>query len=141
LPCPKSAILGARFHEQDADDLGLPFLRFTNGASGSVSSIAYQHGAPTHRTEIFGMRGHLQIDPSKGMSLGQNETWELIPENSSDNWMIEALGREWLAFLEAINTKSISPVTGEYARHIIEIIKAAGLSAQTKREVAISSRF
>jgi phthalate 4,5-cis-dihydrodiol dehydrogenase len=134
-----SASLSASFHEQDADDLGLLFLRFANGATGTVSSLGYRHGAPTHRSEIFGTLGHLQIDPSQGVRHGSNETWEAISEVPESDWVLNALTREWLAFLEAINTNSTPPVTGKYARHIIEIIEAAQLSAQTKTEVSLSS--
>jgi phthalate 4,5-cis-dihydrodiol dehydrogenase len=134
-----SASLSASFHEQDADDLGLLFLRFANGATGTVSSLGYRHGAATHHSEIFGTLGHLQIDPSQGLRQGSNETWTAVSEVPESDWMLNALTREWLAFLEVLKTKSTPPVTGEYARHLIEIIEAAQLSAQTKTEVSLSS--
>ena len=136
-----SASIGTRFHAQEADDFGLLFLRFANGASGSVASLGYAHGAPTHRTELFGTNAHLRVDPAEGVYVGRHEHWEIIAESRQADWLSQAMEREWLAFDEAIMTQKTPVVSGEYGLHLIEIIEAANLSAASGQEVVVASRF
>jgi predicted dehydrogenase len=131
------AQLGARFHDQTADDAGLIFLRYANGVAGAVVSVGYGAGAPKHLTELTCTRGMMNIDYAGGVTVGKNEQWRRVPNSASENWMHEALIAEWRGFAAAVRSGSPPPVTGAYGRHIMAAVFAAELSSQVHQEVAV----
>ena len=137
-----SAHLDTRFHQQRADDLGMAFLRYVNGSAGTAITVGYKTGVSSFDTEIVCTNGLLRIDKMNGISIGQDESWHLIPNEKDvdpENWMEEAMVEEWRAFLSAIESGTIPEVTGEFARHIMDVIFAAERSYKEKREVFSSS--
>ena len=134
-----SAQLGARFHDQAADDAGLIFLRYANGAAGTVVSVGYREGAPKHLTELTCTRGMLTIDYAGGVSVGNNEEWRQVPDSATDNWMHVALIAEWRGFVDAVRAGQPPPVTGAYGRHIMAAVFAAEESSRLHEEVAVDS--
>lgn len=133
-----SASVSTRFHDQNADDAGMIFLRYENGAAGTVVSTGYADGAPKHLTELTCTRGMLNIDYTGGISIGRAEKWKTVYTPDDDDWMHAALVNEWRAFLRAVVTGETPAVTGEYARHIMAVIFAAEESSRLGREVAVT---
>lgn len=131
------AQLGTRYHQQAADDVGLIFLRYANGAAGTVVSVGYAQGAPKHLTELTCTRGMLNIDYVGGVTLGRDEKWQPVPDSGSENWMHEALVSEWTAFLQMVEHGVPSPVSGDYARHIMATVFAAEESARRQQQVDV----
>ena len=127
-----------RFHEQQADDTGMIFLRYENGAVGTVVSTGYRIGAPKHLTELTCTKGMLNIDYTTGVTVGRKEQWQTIPKTGSANSMHDALVNEWRAFGEAIQFNKESPVSGAYARHIMAVVFAAEESSKLRQEVLVS---
>ena len=135
-----SAHLDTRFYEQQADDLGMAFLRFENGMAGTVITVGYKTGAPSFDTEIVCTNGLIRVDKMDGISIAQEESWRILPRDREvdlDNWMEEAMVEEWRAFLAAIETGTPPEVSGEIARHIMAVIFAAEQSSERKREVSV----
>jgi len=135
-----SAHLDTRFYEQQADDLGMAFLRFENGMAGTVITVGYKTGAPSFDTEIVCTNGLIRVDKMDGISIAQEESWRILPRDREvdlDNWMEEAMVEEWRAFLAAIETGTPPEVSGEIARHIMAVIFAAEQSSEQKREVFV----
>lgn len=128
-----------RFHDQKADDVGMIFLRYANGAAGTVVSTGYKNGAPKHLTELTCTKATMNITYDEGVFVGRDEEWQVIPESVSTNWMHQALINEWQGFVKAIREDTESPVTGAYARHIMATAFAAEESSQLKQEVLIPS--
>lgn len=133
------AQLSTRFHEQTADDAGVVFLRYANGAVGTVVSVGYRDGAPKHLTELTCTRGMLTVDYAGGVLVGRNETWNLVPNSTNNDWMHDALVAEWRGFADAIRSGQQPPVTGAYGRHIMATVFAAEESSQKQIEVAVEN--
>jgi predicted dehydrogenase len=133
-----SAIGGALFHDQPADDTMLLNLRFSDGRLGQVASIGYQNGAGRSALSLQCEHGTLDVDLARGVRIGRRDAWEAVEDASIPDGMVPAVAREWRAFLEAIGSGSPLPVRGDYARHLVAVIDAARLSSQERREVAIS---
>ncbi len=130
-----SADLQTRFHEQKADDTCVALLRFANGSSATAVSIGYTTGVFTFLTELTCKKGMLRISHSDGLQIGKDEIWHNVPDTASENWMGTAMLNEWQAFSKAITENNTMPVTGDYAREIMQVAFAAELSSQEKREV------
>ncbi|MER9837607.1 Gfo/Idh/MocA family oxidoreductase [Mesorhizobium sp. M0074] len=133
-----SGMLGAKFHDQEADDSALLGLRFAGGGIGQVQSVGYRTGATTYAMDLVCERGTLRIDMDRGTMLGRETVWTELPGSFEPNWMHNALVREWNAMRDAIADDTPVPVDGIYARKIIAIIEAAFASNETRREHEIA---
>lgn len=131
------AQFSTRFHDQQADDSGLIFLRYQNGVTGTVVSTGYATGAPKHLTELTCTKGMINIDYVGGVTIGRDEQWQTLPDSGSDDWMHQALVNEWRGFLKALNEGTEPPVTGDHARHIMAVVFAAEESSRLQQEVTI----
>ena len=137
-----SAQFSTRFHEQNADDAGMVFLRYANGAAGTVVSTGYVTGASNHLTQLTCEKGMMKISYEEGIAIGKDETWQTIPESlPSGSWMHEALVEEWSQFISAIENNTRPPVPADFAMHIMDVIFAAEQSSEEKREIAITSTW
>jgi predicted dehydrogenase len=135
-----SAQLSTKFHQQEVDDIGMVFLRYASGAVGTIVSTGYKIGAPKHLTELTCTKGMLNIDYTTGVSIGKNEKWHTIPESlPTDDWMHEALVNEWQAFIHAIASDTPTPVTADFAMHIMDVVFSAENSSREKREIKLQS--
>jgi predicted dehydrogenase len=133
-----SAQLSTCYHDQQADDTGMIFLRYANGAAGTVVSVGYAQGAPKHLTELTCTKGMMNIDYVQGVTLGRDERWVTVPDSGGQRWMHDALVNEWRAFLNYVTQDTPSPVPGEYARHIMATVFAAEESSRLRREVDVT---
>jgi predicted dehydrogenase len=132
-----SAQMQTRFHKQQADDSGAAFLRYANGATGTAVAIGFQTGVFTFITELTCTKGMLKIDNSRGVFIGRDEQWQLVPESTGENWMAAALVNEWQAFVAALEQDSETAVTGEFGRHIMAVAFAAERSSALRKEVTV----
>ena len=131
------AQFAVRFHDQNADDVGMILLRYANGAAGTVVSTGYKYGAAKHLTELTCTKATMNIAYDEGVTVGRDEKWQLIPESVSTDWMHQALINEWQGFVKAIQDDTQTPVTGAYARHIMATAFAAEESSRLKQEVPV----
>jgi len=132
-----SAMAGALFHAQSADDTAFLNLRFDGGRLGQVTSLAYRDGAVTNAMQLVCENGVLAVDLDRGVRVGQGAKWTEVPNSWEANGMAEAVAREWRACLEAIVEGAPSPVPGAYGRHLIGIVEAALASSAAGAEVAV----
>lgn len=133
-----SARFGTYFHEMQADDTGMVFLRHANGAASMVISTGYSTGAPKHTTELTCTKGMLSIDYATGVQIGREDRWQTLPESvPQGSWMHEALVAEWQGFLNAIDHDREPPVSGETARTTMELVFAAERSSAEGREIRL----
>lgn len=135
-----SARFGTYFHPQmQADDTGMAFLRFADGAAGLVISTGYAIGAPKHATELTCTKGMLTIDYATGVQIGREDRWQTVPESvPQGNWMHEALIAEWQGLLDAIDSGVEPPVSGAQARATMEVVFAAERSSAEDREIRLA---
>ena len=135
------AHFATRFHDQRADDVGMLFLRYANGAVGTVVSTGYRVGTPKHLTELTCTKGMLSIDYVAGVSIGRDERWHTVPDSGSATWMHEALVHEWRGFLVALIAGTEPPVSGGFARHIMATAFAAEESSRLEQEVSVQDTW
>jgi len=126
-----------RFHDQQADDVGMVFVRYANGAVGTVVGVGYQTGAPKHWTELTCTRGALNVDYEAGLVIGRDETWRAVRASGSANWMHEALLNEWRSFARAIELDIEPAVSASYARKIMAAVFAAEEPSRLRKEVPL----
>ena len=124
------------FHNQKADDGGMVFVRYANGACGTIVSTGYQDGAPKHLMELTGTKGMISVEHS-GVSVGKNGKWQLIEDYSNEKWMPYAVQKQWQEFLFSIMNDETPPVTGSYARGIMEAAFAAEISSHYNKEICL----
>lgn len=134
-----SATLRTAFHDQEADDLALLFLRFANGAAGSVTSVGYRDGAPSFAAEIVGTKASLRLEliGTAGIAIGRNESWTSVPDSAEPDAQLRAITREWVALRLAIAQGAPPAVTAQDGRHVVAVIEAARRSAEQHREIAV----
>lgn len=132
-----SAMLGAKFNDQEADDTAMLGLRFKGGGMGQVQSVGYRNGAVGFAMDLVCEHGTLRIDMDRGTMLGKDTVWTDLPDSFEPAWMHNAVKREWAALRDAIVDNKPVPVTGAYGRKIIGIIEAAFASDKSRREETI----
>ncbi|RWA79134.1 Gfo/Idh/MocA family oxidoreductase [Mesorhizobium sp.] len=128
------AMLGAKFHDQEADDASMLSLRFAGGGIGQVQSVGYRDGAVNFAMDLVCEHGTLRIDMDRGTSLGRGTRLTDLPNSFEPDWMHNAVIREWTHMRDAILDDAPVPVTGDYGRNIIAIIEAAYRSNESRRE-------
>lgn len=133
-----NALTGTFFHEQEADDSALLGLRFADGGIGQVQSVGYRNGAMGFAMDLVCETGTLRIDFDHGVSIGRDAAWAAVPDSIEPDWMHHAVAREWRAMRAAIKGEAPVPVTGAYARHIVDIVEAVHLASREKREITLS---
>ena len=136
-----SATLRAAFHDQQADDLALLFLRFADGAAGSVASVGYRDGATSFAAEIVGTKATLRLDllGDAGVAIGRGGRWSPVPDSAEPDAQLKAITREWIALRDAI-TQGVAPVvTAADARHVVAVIEAARCSSRLREEVEVET--
>ena len=129
------------FFRKEADDAAVIFLNFTNGKSGLLTSTGFKRGAPIFEVVITGTKGIIKADLFNGLTLGQDEKWQEIcsPVKPGVDVEEEALVLEWQDFSEKILTCGEPSISGDYGRHIIEIVDGAILSSMKGREVLLNA--
>jgi len=132
-----AAQFGTHFHTQQADDTALLFLRFASGASGVLSSIGYAQGAPSFSLELTATGGRVRIDPTQGLFVGREGSWQEIPNSLVKAWPLEPLIAEWKAFVAVIQNGAEPAVSGSYAGHLMEVIFAAEESSRVQQEIPL----
>ncbi len=136
-----SAIMRTAFHDQRADDLALLFLRFANGAAGSVASVGYRDGAPDFTAEIVGTEATLRLDllGATGVAIGRGDRWSPIPDSAEPDAQLRAITREWIALRDSITDNRPPAVTAGDGRHVVAVIEAARRSARERQEVDVEA--
>lgn len=132
-----SATMASLLHAQNVDDTALITLRFADGALGQVQSIGHRGGPMTAATDIICEKGVLRLDLDQGVWIGQNGSWEIVPDSAEPDWMLRAVEREWRALLDALQGNVPLPISPEFAAHIVQIIEASCRANIDRREVSL----
>lgn len=133
-----SAMAGALFHAQEADDTAFLTVRFADGRLGQVTSLGYRDGAVTNAMQLVCEGGVVAVDLNRGVRVGQGTTWTDVPDSWEPDGMAAAVAREWRALLDAIARGGESPVPAAYGRHVVAIVEAALAASATRAEVVVA---
>jgi phthalate 4,5-cis-dihydrodiol dehydrogenase len=135
-PVDVRAVVGARFHPQEADDVGVGLIGFEGGAVGFAKAIGYRAGARDDWTEVQGTEGALRVNHTDGLFVGRTDRWEpVLPEPSP---LLDALCAEWAAFLPHARGAAPSPVPAEYGRLVTATVLAGLTSSETGQVVPVA---
>jgi predicted dehydrogenase len=132
-----SADIKTSFHTQEADDMGVAWLRFKKGVSATATAIGYRTGVFKFLTELTCTKGLLTVSHRDGVFIGKDENWHKVEGSEAQDFMEKAMLQEWSAFRDALSHNRPMPVTGEYARHVMQVAFAAERSSQEKTEVMV----
>ena len=132
-----SASIGTRAHYQAADDTATALIRYKNGLAGVAVSIGFADGAPIFDTQVICANGTLRIGGGRQpfLELGQGNEWQDIPYDDPP----AVMHYEWKSFVDSIEQDIEPPTSGEWSRHIMEILFAAESSAISGRDVVLES--
>ncbi len=132
-----SASIGNRAHYQAADDSATAFIRYKNGTAGVAVAVGYADGGPNHECQVICANGSLRFSEhgDKYVQIGKDNKWEDIPFEVPPHNMYN----EWVGFIHSIENDIEPPTSGEWGRHIMEILFAAEQSAISGREVLLDS--
>jgi predicted dehydrogenase len=134
-PTDVRAVVGPRFHPQEADDVGVGLIAFEGGAVGVARAIGYSAGARDDWTEVQGTEGALRVNHTDGLFVGRGDRWEpVLPEPSPP---LDALCAEWEAFLPHARGEAPSPVSVEYGRLVTATVLAGMTSSETGQVVPV----
>jgi predicted dehydrogenase len=134
-PTDVRAVVGARFHPQEVDDIGIGLIGFAGGAVGVARAIGYSAGARDDWTEVQGTEGALRVNHTDGLFLARNDTWEpVLPQPSP---LLDALRGEWAAFLAHLRGETPSPIPAEYGRLVVATVLAGLASSETGQVIPI----
>src|SRR5215212_9442179 len=123
------AVVGARFHPQEADDVGIGLIAFEGGAVGVARAVGYSAGARDDWTEVQGTEGALRVNHTDGLFIGRGDRWEpVLPAPSP---LLDALVAEWEAFLAHVRGELPSPVSAEYGRLMVATVLAGFASSKS----------
>jgi predicted dehydrogenase len=129
------AVVGPRFHPQEADDVGIGLIAFEGGAVGVARAIGYKAGARDDWTEVQGTEGALRVNHTDGLFIARDDRWEpVLPEPSP---LLDALRAEWEAFLPHARGEASSPVPAEYGRLVTATVLAGAASSESGQVVPI----
>ncbi len=131
------ARIGTRSHYQAADDYGVAFVDYKSGVPGVAICVGYRDGAPNYQSEVICARGAVRISGSgdQFVAIGQGGKWNRVPYEDPPATMTE----EWRAFARSIQEDLEPPTSGEWGRHIMEILFAAERSSITGQQVTLAS--
>jgi len=134
------AMVGARFHPQRVDDVGVGLIGFEGGAIGIARAIGYRAGADDHWTEIQGTEGALRVSHNEGVWLGRRGAWEPVPpeSDSGSSPLLDGLRVEWEAFLAHVRGEAPSPVPAEYGRLLVATILAGVASSERGQVIPVA---
>jgi predicted dehydrogenase len=134
-PTDVRAVVGTRFHPQEADDLGVGLIGFEGGAVGIARAIGYRAGARDDWTEVQGTEGALRVNHTEGIFLGRDDRWEAVSAEPSP--LLDMLREQWTAFLVHVRGEAASPVPAEYGRLIVATALAGVESSRTDQVVPV----
>jgi phthalate 4,5-cis-dihydrodiol dehydrogenase len=130
------AQIGTRFHEQEADDVGVAFITFDSGAVGLLRAVGYRVGVDDQWTEIQGTAGALRVSHRDGLMIGRDDRWQQIFPPDPDA-MKTGLRAEWTAFRDYVRDGGPSPIPATYGRLVVATIEAGFESSKTGQVVKV----
>ena len=102
------------------------FIRYKNGLAGVAVAVGFADGAPNFECQVICANGTLRFNQhgadGRYVRVGRGDRWEEVPFEDAPHEM----HHEWKGFVEAIERDVEPPAHGEYGRHVMEILFAAG---------------
>ena len=116
---------------------GVAFVDYKRGVPGVAVCVGYRDGAPNDQSDVICARGAVRISGSgdQFVAVCQGHNWIRVPFENPPATTTE----EWCAFARCIQKYLEPPTSGEWGRHIMEILFAAERSSIPGQQVTLES--
>ena len=142
LAGPVASLCGrarAVLRDIEVEDTALAMLRFESGAMGVLEMTTTAYNGKGQRLEIHGEKGTLVMEEDTIVALDiENETVE-VPDFEPFRVIPDGHEKQIADMVRAVQGKEVELITGEDARHSLEIILGTYASSESGREVVFSS--
>lgn len=137
------ALVDSRFFEFSADDVAMAMLHFENGVYSTLIHVWWKTGGRRFSTEFVCTEGMIQL--RNGIESNNDDLF--IAGEETGNWeKVEVAGtydvttRQLEEFVASVDAGTEPPVTGEYGRHVVEVMTACMESSRSGREATLPAR-
>ena len=120
-------------HYQGADDVTTAFVQYANGIPGLLVVVGSVNGCATDGIEAHCALGEIQYNVRGSLRVGQNKEWREVEHDGKHGFC-----EQYRHFAQSIAMGMRPQTSGEYGRHIVEILQAAETSSITGREVHLT---
>ena len=125
------ASTGTFQHVQDADDMTMASVRFSEGAFASIACFGFAQGGDRQTVTVWGTDGAVRFHDGVAQ-IGRDGAWESI---DAGTW--NPLQRELEDFVKSVNDDARSPVDGEWGRYTVAVALGAELSSRIRSPTAV----
>lgn len=142
LTGPVASLCGrtrAVLRDIEVEDTALAMLRFESGAMGMLEITTTAYNGKGQRLEIHGEKGTLVMEEDTIVALDiENETVEL-PDFETFRVIPDGHEKQISDMVRAVQGQEVELITGEDARHSLEIILGTYSSSESGKEMVFSS--
>lgn len=123
----------------EVEDTALAMLQFESGAMGMLEITTTAYNGKGQRLEIHGEKGTLVMEEDTIVALDiENETVEL-PDFETFQVIPDGHQKQISDMVRAVQGQEVELITGEDARHSLEIILGTYSSSKSGKEIVFSS--
>ena len=122
-------------------DTAVVVLKFAGGAIGIIENCRRAVYGYDQRVEVFGSAGSIRVDnnyPNTAILSGAERVARDLPLNFFLDRYVESYIEELRAFVQAVQSRGTSPVSGEEGRVPVAVALAARRSVQLNRPVRLA---
>ena len=137
------ALVDSRFFEFSADDVAMAMLQYENGVYSTLIHVWWKNGGGRFSTEFVCTEGMIRL--ANGLESGNDDLF--VGRDETGNWeKVEVAGthdattRQLEEFVASVDAGTEPPVTGEYGRHVVEVMAACMESSRSGREVVLPAQ-
>ncbi len=123
--------------------VAMAMLQYENGVYSTLIHVWWKNGGGRFSTEFVCTEGMIRL--ANGLESGNDDLF--VGRDETGNWeKVEVAGthdattRQLEEFVASVDAGTEPPVTGEYGRHVVEVMAACMESSRSGREVVLPAQ-